>query len=248
MMLEGKVALVTGGSSGIGLATARRFIGEGASVIIVARDPTKLDAAVRELGPAAMAVQADVSKMAELDVLFETIEARHPRLDIVFANAGGGEPGQLGEITEAQFDYVFDLNVKGVLFLVQKALPCLSAGSAIVLTTSVANAKGLPGASAYGAAKAAVRAFARTWTMELKTRGIRVNAVSPGPIDTPMHDAVGKDDPAMAERVAAMVGQIPVGRIGHADDVAAAVTFLASDQASFITGIELTVDGGLTEV
>jgi NAD(P)-dependent dehydrogenase (short-subunit alcohol dehydrogenase family) len=247
-MLDGKIALITGGSSGIGFATAKRFIDEGASVILVARDPKKLDAARRELGPSAMAIRADVSKVAEFDALFETIKAHHPRLDIVFANAGGGKPETLGRITEEEFDYVFDLNVKGVLFLVQKALPLLTDGGSIVLTTSIANVKGLPGASAYSAAKAAVRAFARTWTMELKTRGIRVNAVSPGPIDTPFHNNVGQGDPEVMKRVAAMATQIPVGRIGRPHEVAAVVTFLVSGQASFISGIELTIDGGMTEV
>lgn len=247
-MLEGKVALITGGNSGIGLATAKRFISEGASVIIVARDQAKLDAAVRELGPAAMAVRADLSKIAEFDAMFETIKASHPTLDIIFANAGGGKPQTLERVTEEEFDYVFDLTVKGVIFLVQKALPLIPKGGAIVLTTSIANVKGLPGATAYSAAKAAVRAFARTWTMELKGRGIRVNAISPGPIDTPLHNNIGAGDAEMTKRVAGMVSQIPAGRIGQGADVASAVTFLASDQASFITGVELTIDGGLTAV
>jgi NAD(P)-dependent dehydrogenase (short-subunit alcohol dehydrogenase family) len=247
-MLDGKIALITGGSSGIGLATAKRFISEGASVVIAARDKRKLDAAVEEIGPGVMAVQADVSQLTDLDRLFEQIKARHGRLDIVFANAGGGQPQPLGLITEQEFDYVFDLSVKGVLFAVQKALPLLTDGGAIVLTTSIANVKGLPGASAYSAAKAAVRAFARTWTVELKARRIRVNAVSPGPIDTPMHNNLGNSHPDTAKIAAAMVAQIPVGRIGRPDEVAAVVTFLASSQASFISGIELTVDGGMTEV
>jgi NAD(P)-dependent dehydrogenase (short-subunit alcohol dehydrogenase family) len=247
-MLDGKIALITGGSSGIGLATAKRFLSEGASVVIAGRDKRKLDAAVAELGPGAMAVQADVSKVADLDNLFEQLRSRHDRLDVVFANAGGGEPEPLGRITEAQFDYVFNLNVKGVLFMVQKALSLLSDGGSIVLTTSIANVKGLPGASAYSAAKAALRAFARTWTMELKARRIRVNAVSPGPIDTPFHNNLGDKHPDTAKIAAAMVAQIPVGRMGRPDEVAAVVTFLASSQASFISGIELTVDGGMTEV
>ena len=247
-LLDGKIALVTGGSSGIGLATAKRFVAEGASVIIVARGQNRLDAALRELGPAAMAVQADLSKVVELDPLFEAIKARHGRLDIVFANAGGGMPETLILTSEEQFDYVFNLCVKGVLFLVQKALPLLADGGAIVLTSSIANVKGLPGASAYSASKAAVRAFARTWTTELKARRIRVNAVSPGPIDTPLHNGIAESNPDTAKRIAAMTAQIPVGRVGRPDEVAAAVTFLASDQASFITGVELCVDGGLTEV
>ena len=163
-MLKSKIALITGGSSGIGLATAKRFVAEGATVVIAARDQKKLDAAVAALGTKAMAVQADVSKLTDLDHLFEKIKERHGRLDIVFANAGGGTPGKLEDITEEQFDAVFDLNVKGVLFVVQKALPLLADGAAIVLKTSIANIKGLPGSSAYGASKAAVRAFARTWT------------------------------------------------------------------------------------
>jgi NAD(P)-dependent dehydrogenase (short-subunit alcohol dehydrogenase family) len=247
-MLEGKIALITGGSSGIGLSTAKRFISEGASVVVTARDKHKLDAASEDLGPGSMAVQADVSKLADLDSLLERIKARHGRLDIVFANAGGGQPQLLGQVTEEQLDYVFDVSVKGVLFTVQKALPLLTDGGAIVLTTSIANVKGLPGASAYSAAKAAVRAFARTWTVELKARRIRVNAVSPGPIDTPMHNNLGNSHPDTAKIAAAMVAQIPVGRIGRPDEVAAVVTFLASSQASFISGIELTVDGGMTEV
>ncbi|WP_158817758.1 SDR family NAD(P)-dependent oxidoreductase [Methylocapsa sp. S129] len=247
-MLGGKIALITGGSSGIGLATARRFISEGASVVIVARDQAKLDSALQELGPRATAVQADVSKIANLDAIFAHIQARHGRLDIVFANAGGSKPGKLDQLTEEQFDFTFDLNVKGVFFLVQKALPLLADGGAIVLTTSIANVKGMPGASGYSASKAAVRAFARTWTTELKDRRIRVNAVSPGPIDTPLHQTIGANNPEVMKRAAAMVAQVPVGRIGQPEEVAAAVTFLASDQASFITGVELSVDGGLTAV
>ena len=247
-MLEGKISLITGGSSGIGLATARRFIAEGAKVVVAARDQQKLDAAVEELGPDASAVAADVSQLADIDRLIGEIKAHHGRLDIVFANAGGGTPGKLADITEEMFDQVFDLNVKGVLFVVQKALPLLSDGGAIVLTTSIANVKGLPGSSTYSAAKAAVRAFARTWTVELKDRRIRVNAISPGPIDTPLHNSLGDKHPDTAKIAAAMVAHIPVGRIGNADEVAAAVTFLASDEASFITGVELSVDGGMTEV
>lgn len=247
-MLEGKIALITGGSSGIGLATAQRFIDEGATVVIVGRNQAKLDAAVRLLGPQATAVGADVSKVAQLDAVIEHVRAQHARLDVVFANAGGGDPAMLDKMTEAQFDSFFDLNVKGTFFLVQKALPLMADGGAIVLTTSIANVKGIPGASGYSASKAAVRAFARTWTVELKERRIRINAVSPGPIDTALHSAAGGGNPEIAKRVAAVVAQVPVGRIGQPEEIAAAVAFLASDQASFITGSELRVDGGLTEV
>jgi NAD(P)-dependent dehydrogenase (short-subunit alcohol dehydrogenase family) len=248
-LLEGKTALISGGSSGIGLATARRFIAEGAEVIIASRDQAKLDAAIGELGDRAMAIQVDVSQAAEIDRLYETVKVKHPRLDVVFANAGtSGEPTPLAQITEREWDNDFALNVKGVVFLVQKALPLMADGGAIVLTTSVANVKGIPGASAYSATKAAVRTFARTWTVELQPRRIRVNAVSPGPTDTPMHNNLGRDDPQVRASVEAMLQQVPVGRIGQPDDIAAAVAFLASDQAAFITGVELVVDGGLTQV
>lgn len=249
--LDGKIALITGGSSGIGLATAKRFIGEGATVIIAARDKEKLEAAVEELGTSAMGVPTDVSKLDELDKLMSQIKQRHGRLDIVFANAGGGGgggPRPLEQITEEQYEGVFDQNVKSVLFTIQKSLPLLADGGAIVLTTSIANVKGLPGASAYGAAKAAVRSFARTWTSELKSRGIRVNAVSPGPIDTPLHAQASEGNPNAAKMIAGMLAAIPAGRIGQPDEVAKAVVFLASDDASFVTGVELSVDGGMTEV
>ena len=247
-MLSGKTALITGGSSGIGLATARRFVSEGANVVIAARDEVRVEAATRELGEGAVGICVDLRSVAGLDAMFDTLRAHHSRLDVVFANAGSTEPQPLGEITEADWDREFDLNVKGIVFLIQKALPMLADGGAIVLTTSIANVKGLPGATAYSASKAAVRTFARTWTSELRSRGIRVNAVSPGPIDTPLHNGLGADDPQMRQRVMAMVEQIPVGRIGRPDDVASAVTFLASDQATFITGVELSVDGGLTQI
>jgi NAD(P)-dependent dehydrogenase (short-subunit alcohol dehydrogenase family) len=249
--LESKVALITGGSSGIGLATAKRFIAEGAEVVIAARRQEQLDAAAQELGHHAMAVKADVSKLTDLDELMDQVGQRHGRLDIVFANAGGGGgggPRPMQQLTEQNYYGVFDQNVKTVLFTVQKSLSLLTDGGAIVLTTSIANAKGLPGASAYGAAKAAVRSLARSWTTELKGRGIRVNAVSPGPVDTPLHANAGKDNPNAAKMIAGLTALIPVGRIGRPDEIASAVTFLASEEASFITGVELCVDGGMTEV
>jgi NAD(P)-dependent dehydrogenase (short-subunit alcohol dehydrogenase family) len=248
--LANKIALITGGSSGIGLATAKRFIAEGAQVVIAARRQEQLNDALAELGAEVLAVQADVSKLGDLDRLMSAIRERHGRLDIVFANAGGGDggPAPLHLMTEATYEAAFGQNVKSVLFTVQKSLPLLADGGAIVLTTSIANIKGLPGASLYGAAKAAVRSFARTWTTELKGRGIRVNAISPGPIDTPLHNTISAGDPELAKRIAGMTALIPVGRIGRPEEIAAAVAFLASDDASFITGVELTADGGMTEV
>ena len=246
--LEGKIAVITGGSSGIGLATAKRFIQEGAEVVIVARRQEQLDIAQSQLGGHVLAVKADVSKIAELDKLYEEIKKRHGRLDIVFANAGGtGQPTPILNLSESDYVDVFDQNVKSVLFTVQKALPLLSDGGSIILTASVASIKGLAGASLYGATKAAVRSFARTWANELKGRGIRVNSISPGPINTPLHAGI-ENNPAVAAAVARMLKSIPAGRRGEPDEIASAVVFLASADASYITGIELYVDGGMTQI
>lgn len=240
--LQGKVAAITGGSSGIGLATARRFVAEGAYVYVMGRRRAELDAAVKLIGSNVTAVQGDVAKLADLDRLFETITAGHGQLDVVFANAGTGEVGVLGAISSEQFDRTFNVNVRGTLFTVQKALPLLRPGASIILTGSIAAVKGLPGFDVYSASKAAIRSFVRTWTMELKDRKIRANIISPGTIDTPILAGLPR------EAIAQIVATIPMGRMGTADEIAEAALFLASDAASFVTGIELFVDGGTAQV
>jgi NAD(P)-dependent dehydrogenase (short-subunit alcohol dehydrogenase family) len=245
--LKGKVALVTGGTSGIGLATAKRFAQEGATVYVTGRRQTELDKAVREIGAGTIGVQGDISKAGDLDQLYAQIKSEKGRLDILFANAGGGGFARLGEITEEQVDNEFGTNVKGTLFTVQKALPLMKEGGSIILTASTTSIKGMENFSVYSATKAAVRSFARTWTSDLKGRGIRVNAVSPGVIVTPAYDSLlGKEN--IKGFTDYMVGQIPLHRVGKEDEVAAAVAFLASDDASYIAGIELFVDGGMTQV
>jgi NAD(P)-dependent dehydrogenase (short-subunit alcohol dehydrogenase family) len=247
--LSGKVALITGGTSGIGLATAKRFVNEGAHVYVVGRRRAELDRAVAELGAQATGVQADVSKQADLDALVSTIKAAGHRLDVVFANAGGGGFAPLGSITPEQFDKEFNINVKGVLFTVQTALPLLNDGGSIVLNASTAASQGMPAFSVYAATKAAVRSFARGWTTDLKERRIRVNAVSPGVVPTNSYQTELGLTPAQVDDFARqMTAQIPLGRVGNPDEIAKAVLFLASDESSFISGIELTVDGGMTQV
>jgi NAD(P)-dependent dehydrogenase (short-subunit alcohol dehydrogenase family) len=246
--LEGKVALVTGGTSGIGLATAKQFVAEGAYVYITGRRGQELEAAVDEIGKNVAGVQGDVSKLADLDRLFARIESEKGRLDVLFANAGVAKYGRLGEISEELFDSIFDTNVKGVLFTVQKALRLMPDGASIILNASVVGSKGLSSNSVYSATKAAVRSFARTWTTDLKERRIRVNAVSPGTIDTPGLNDLLASGAAGQERVKMIHGSIPLGRFGNADEVARAVAFLASDDASYITGAELFVDGGFAQV
>jgi NAD(P)-dependent dehydrogenase (short-subunit alcohol dehydrogenase family) len=239
--LEGKVAVITGGSSGIGLATARRFVSEGAYVYITGRRQRELDAAVRQIRKNVTAVQGDVSQLADLDRLYARVKQQHGHIDVVFANAGIGEEfGPLGEISEAHFDNTFNINVKGLLFTVQKALPLLQNGGSIILTASINSIKVLPGSSVYSATKAAVRSFARSWTLDLQARQIRVNAISPGLTDTPMT--------SNEEFKASILPTIPLGRWGDPDEIAKAVVFLASDDSSFITGIELFVDGGQAQV
>jgi len=247
--LDGKIALITGGNSGIGLATAKRFVDEGAAhVFITGRRKEELDAAAKQIGRNVTGVQGDVSKLSDLDRLFATIKEKAGRLDIVFANAGGGEFVPLEKITEAHFDKWFAINVKGLLFTVQKALPLMPKGSAIVFNGSIAGSKGFPDFSVYNATKAAVRSFARTWTVELKDRGIRVNVVSPGPILTPAIDNITGGGQSASEFKDNMVAQIPMGRWGEPDEIAKATVFLASDDSSFITGAELFVDGGMAQV
>src|SRR5712672_2177727 len=246
--LEGKIALVTGGSSGIGLATAKQFVNEGAYVFITGRHQPELDAAVKDIGKNITAVSGDVSKFSDLDNLFDQIKSTKGRLDVLFANAGVAKYGKLGEITEALFDSIFDINVKGVLFTVQKALPLMPEGSSIVLNASVVGSKGLSSNSVYSATKAAIRSFARTWTTDLKDRRIRVNAISPGTIDTPgLKDLLASGE-AGEERRNMVARAIPLGRFGRPDEVAKAVVFLASDESSYITGSESFVDGGLAQV
>jgi NAD(P)-dependent dehydrogenase (short-subunit alcohol dehydrogenase family) len=246
--LEGKIALVTGGSTGIGLATAHRFANEGATVFITGRRKEELDAAVKQIGKSAHAIQGDVAKLADLDRLYDTIRQKAGRLDVLFANAGGGEFAPLGQITEAHYDKWFGINVKGLLFTVQKALPLMPDGSSIILNASIVSIKGMPAFSVYSATKAAVRSFARTWTTDLKDRKIRVNAVSPGPIETPAIDGLAKTEEEAKQFKAGMAASVPLGRIGDPDEIAKAVTFLASDDASYVTGIELFVDGGMAQV
>jgi NAD(P)-dependent dehydrogenase (short-subunit alcohol dehydrogenase family) len=246
--LDGKVALITGGNSGIGLATAKRFVREGAYVFITGRTQSKLDEAVKQVGTNVTGVQGDVANFADLDRLFEQIKTDKGKLDIVFANAGIAKDAQLGTIDEEHFDSIFDSNVKGLLFTVQKALPLLPAGASIILNASVVGSKGLSANSVYSATKAAVRSFARTWTTDLKARRIRVNAISPGPIDTEgLRDLAGSSQ-AGQDRLKGLSSAAPLGRMGNPDEIAKAVVFLASDDSSFVTGIELFVDGGYAQV
>jgi NAD(P)-dependent dehydrogenase (short-subunit alcohol dehydrogenase family) len=246
--LEGKVAVVTGGNSGIGLATARRFVSEGAYVFITGRRQAELDAAVKLIGNNVTGVQGDVSNLADLDKLYSTVKQQKGRLDIVFANAGGGVFAPLGAITEEQFDQTFNSNVKGLLFTVQKALPLMVEGGSIILNASIVSIKGMPAFSVYSATKAAVRSFARSWTNDLKDRKIRVNAVSPGPIDTPGVRGLAQNPDQLQQITAGLVASVPMGRMGTSDEIAKAVVFLASDDSSFVTGIELFVDGGMAQV
>ncbi len=247
--LAGKIALVTGGTSGLGLATAKRFVAEGAQVVVTGRRPAELDAAVKELGGSASGVRGDVSVLADLDRLYATIRATHGRLDVLFANAGGGSFLPLGEITEAQFDKYFGINVKGTLFTVQKALPLMAAGGSVVLNGSMVSVKGVPGFSVYAATKAALRSFARTWAADLRGRNIRVNVVSPGVVVTPAYkNELGLSDEQIKELEAQGAAAAPLGRAGTPDEIAKAVVFLASDDSSYVTGADLFVDGGAAQV
>ena len=245
---EGKVAVVTGGNSGIGLATAKRLADEGAYVFITGRRQTELDDAVKIIGKNVTAVQGDVAKLADLDRLYAMVKQQKGHIDILFANAGGGEFAQLGSITEAHYDKTFNANVKGLLFTVQKALPLFTGGGSIILNASIVSIKGMANFSVYSATKAAVRSFARTWTMDLKSRKIRVNVVSPGPIDTPGVATLVSTPEELAQFKAGMASMVPLGRVGTSDEIAKAVVFLASDDSSFVAGIELFVDGGMAQV
>ena len=239
--LQGKVAVVTGGTTGIGFAAARLFVEEGAYVFITGRRQKQLDKAVTAIGSNVAGVQGDVAKPADLDRLYETVMAKG-KIDIVFANAGAAEFASLGNITEEHFDKLFNTNVKGTLFTVQKALPLMNDGGSIILTGSVGSVKGTPGLSVYGATKAAIRNLVRAWTVELKDRRIRSNVLSPGPTETPIIDQ------QPADAIARIVTTIPMGRMGSSKEIAKAALFLASNDSSFITGIELFVDGGRAQV
>jgi len=246
--LEGKVAVVTGGSSGIGLATARRFAAEGAYVYVTGRRQAELDAAVAEIGERAAGVRADSARLDDLDRLFARVKEEKGRLDVLFVNAGGGSMLPLGSITEEHYDDTFDRNVKGVLFTVQTALPLLGAGASVILNASTAGSKGTPAFSVYSASKAAVRNFARSWILDVKDRGVRINVLSPGPTETPgLGDLAGspEEKQGLFQHMASLV---PLGRLGSPDEIARAAVFLASDDSSFVNGVELFVDGGQAQI
>ena len=248
--LKGKVAVITGGNSGIGLATAKRFVEEGAAVVIASsgRVANGGNEAAAYIGRNVTPVQGDVSRLEDLDRLYTTVKEKHGHLDILFANAGIGSVAPLGTITEDHFDREFDVNVRGMLFTVQKALPLFKDGGSIILNSSIAGQKGLAGFSVYNASKAAVRSFARSWSSDLKDRKIRVNAISPGPIETPIFGKMGLSKEQFSEFANYATSQAPLGRIGKSEEIAAAVVFLASNESSYITGIDLSVDGGIAQV
>jgi NAD(P)-dependent dehydrogenase (short-subunit alcohol dehydrogenase family) len=245
--LDGKIAVITGGNSGIGLATAQQFVQEGAYVFITGRRQDELDKAVKQIGRNVVGVQGDVSNLEDLDRLYDTVKRQKGRIDILFANAGVYDIAPLGSITEGFFDKISSVNVKGLLFTVQKALPMFQDGGSIILTASVNASKGFGAMSVYSATKAAVRSFARSWTVDLKHHKIRVNAVSPGPIETPMQKSASK---ALGEEEfrKVIINSVPLGRMGNPDEIAKGVSFLASDDSSYITGIELFVDGGIAQI
>jgi NAD(P)-dependent dehydrogenase (short-subunit alcohol dehydrogenase family) len=246
--LEGKIAVITGGNSGIGLATAKRLVSEGSYVFITGRRQKELDVALSEIGKNVVGIQGDVSNLEDLDRLYNTVRDQKGHLDILFANAGIAQFAPLGEISEEHFDNIFRINVKGVLFTVQKALPLFHDGGSIILNASIGASKGVEEASVYSATKAAVRSFARTWTVDLRHRKIRVNAISPGPIDTPIFGNLLQNEKQREQFKKNILNTVPMGRMGSPDEVAKVVLFLASDDSSYITGIELFVDGGLAQI
>ncbi len=246
---DGKIVIVTGGSSGIGLATAKRFVDEGAHIVITGRREKELKEAAAFIKTNVTTVVGDVSRLDDLDRLFAVVKEKHGHIDVLFANAGAGTVAPLAVATEAQYDQTFDVNVKGMFFTVQKALPLFKDGGSIILNSSVSNVMGLPMFTAYAASKAAVRSFARGWAMELKDRRIRVNCMSPGAIDTPaLATTTGLTAEQAEQAVAQFTTQIPMGRRGTPEEIAAAVTFLASDESSYINGVDLAVDGGMAQV
>ena len=243
-----KVVVVTGGTSGIGLATATAFAAEGASVFITGRRQEALDAALKQIGGRVTGVRGDMASLADIDRLYDAVQQKHAQIDVVFANAGGGEMVPLGAITEEHYQKTFDTNVKGVLFTVQKALPLLKDGASVILTSSTTSISGTPAFSVYSATKAAVRNFARNWILDLKDRRIRVNAISPGVTDTAgLNELFGGGDQAEGTKDY-LAGLIPAGRVGQPGEIAKAVLFLASDDASFVNGVELFVDGGMAQI
>jgi len=244
--LDNKIALITGGNSGIGFAAARLFAAEGAKVIICGRDKQAIEIAASELGVTGL--HADVSSLSDLDRLYAEIGKRFGHLDIVFANAGVANLIPFTDVTEQQLDSMFAINVKGVFFTVQKALPLLKDGSSVILTSSIANSRGTAAFNVYSATKASVRSFARSFTNELRSRNIRVNSLSPGPTETPMARKLGVPDDKAALFAASIASQIPVGRMGRSEELANAALFLASDESSFITGMDLAVDGGMSQI
>lgn len=246
--LTGKVAVITGGNSGMGLATARLFAAEGAQVIITGRRQKDLDEAVASIGSNIEGIQGDISKLEDLDRLHDHLKAKYGRVDIIFANAGLGQFVPFGSVTEEHFDLTFGVNVRGTFFTVQKLLPLVPDGGSIILNTSIAANSGMEAFSVYSASKAAVRSFARSWTNDLKERKIRVNALSPGPIDTPIFGKAGLNEEQVAGFKEGIKQQVPLGRVGHVDEIAKPALFLASDDSSYITGIELTVDGGMSQI
>ena len=246
--LEGKVAVITGGSSGIGLATAKRFVREGAYVFITGRRQSELDRAKAEIGTNVTTVQGDVANLADLDRLYATVKAEKGSIDIVVANAGFIEHATIFDLSEAHYDKTMDINVKGVVFTVQKALPLMSHGGSIVVVSSIINVKGVPAHGTYAAAKAGVRALVRVWAQELKDRGIRVNSLSPGATETPIIRGQFESDEASDAAKSMFASMTPLGRIGLPEEIAAGAYFLASDESSYVTGIDLPVDGGLAQV
>jgi NAD(P)-dependent dehydrogenase (short-subunit alcohol dehydrogenase family) len=246
--LNGKVAVVTGGSSGIGLATAHRFVDEGARVFIMGRRHSELDKAKALIGDGLSTVAGDVTNGADLDRLFATVLDEEGGLDILVTSSGRAEPEELGKITEESFDATFDLNARATLFTVQKALPLIRNGGSVILVGSIAGNVGVPGYTTYSASKAALRSYTRTWTREFSDRGIRFNTLSPGPIDTPFFDVLADSAEAANEVKAQFAAAVPLNRLGRPDEIAAAALFLASDDSSFVAGAELSVDGGMAQV
>ena len=247
--LNNKIAVVTGGTSGIGLASAKAFADEGAIVYITGRKQAELDTAVASIGKNARGFKADSTSLADLNLLFETVKTTHGHIDVLFANAGGGSMLPLEAVTEDHYDDTFDRNVKGVVFTVQKALPLLASGASVILTGSTAGSKGTANFSIYSASKAAVRNLTRSWVLEFKDRNIRVNTLSPGPVHTPgLVNLAGPDKANQQGLLDYLTNQVPIGRMGQPEDIAHAAVFLASDDSSFITGIELFVDGGLAQI